>query len=109
MEKLMWQTWAGKAKSVGSILCVGGALVSSVYKGKEFYLGHHNHHKNQTAPHKTHILYGTIFLICSCFSYTAWFIAQVSSTLYIIYILQRDYINFNLELLYVFNLKGEVA
>ncbi|KAK7372873.1 hypothetical protein VNO80_06263 [Phaseolus coccineus] len=77
MEKLKWKTWVGKAKSVGSIMCVGGALVTSVYKGKEFYLDHHNHHTHQTAPHKTHMLYGTIFLICSCFSYTAWFIAQV--------------------------------
>ncbi|KAL9315912.1 hypothetical protein ACSQ67_016913 [Phaseolus vulgaris] len=77
MEKLKWQTWVGKAKSVGSIMCVGGALVSSVYKGREFYLDHHNHHTHQTAPHKTHMLHGTIFLICSCFSYTTWFIAQV--------------------------------
>jgi len=81
MEKLKWQTWVGKAKSVGSIMCVGGALVSSVYKGREFYLDHHNHHTHQTAPHKTHMLHGTIFLICSCFSYTTWFIAQVSSIL----------------------------
>ncbi|TKY56413.1 WAT1-related protein [Spatholobus suberectus] len=78
MEKLGLQTWAGKAKSIGAILCVGGALVTSLYKGKEFYLGHHSHHA-QTAvvAHKTHMLRGTFFLVGSCFSYTAWFIVQV--------------------------------
>ncbi|XP_022637386.1 WAT1-related protein At5g64700-like isoform X2 [Vigna radiata var. radiata] len=81
MEKLKWETWVGKAKSVGSILCVGGASLSSVYKGKEFFLGHHIHPTHQTAPHKTHILHGTIFLVCSCFSYTAWFIAQYWGTM----------------------------
>jgi len=81
MEKVKWETWVGKAKCVGSIVCVGGALVTSVYKGKEFFVGHHIHHTHQTAPHKTHMLYGSIFLICSCFSCTAWFIAQVSSFL----------------------------
>lgn len=81
MEKLGLQTWAGKAKCVGAILCVGGALATSLYKGKEFYIGHHSHHTQaQTAlvTHKTHILRGTFFLVCSCFSYTAWFIVQVS-------------------------------
>ncbi|QCE00839.1 WAT1-related protein [Vigna unguiculata] len=77
MEKVKWETWVGKAKCVGSIVCVGGALVTSVYKGKEFFVGHHIHRTHQSAPHKTHMLYGSIFLICSCFSCTAWFIAQV--------------------------------
>ena len=86
MEKLKWQTLVGKAKSVGSILCVGRALVTSVYKGKEIYPSHHNHHTHQTAPHKTHMLYGTIFFICSCFSHTTWFIVEVSFILYFIYI-----------------------
>ncbi|XP_047165029.1 WAT1-related protein At5g64700-like isoform X2 [Vigna umbellata] len=81
MEKLKWQTWVGKAKSVGSILCVGGASLGSLYKGKEFFLGHHLHRTHQTAPHKTHMLHGTIFLVCSCFSYTAWFIAQYWGTM----------------------------
>ncbi|RDY03513.1 WAT1-related protein, partial [Mucuna pruriens] len=79
MEKLRLQTWAGKAKCVGTILCVGGALATSLYKGKEFYLGHHIHHAQTTVivAHKTLMLRGTFFLICSCLSYTAWFIAQV--------------------------------
>jgi len=85
MEKLRLQTWAGKAKCVGAILCVGGALVNSLYKGKEFYLGHHSHHaQTATAAHKTNMLRGTLFLICSCFSLTAWFIAQVCISFFIV-------------------------
>ncbi|XP_061339134.1 WAT1-related protein At1g09380-like [Gastrolobium bilobum] len=78
MEKLGLGTWAGKAKCVGAILCVGGALATSLYKGKEFYLGHHSHHTQaNVVAHKTHMLRGTFFLVGSCFSYTAWFIVQV--------------------------------
>ncbi|XP_020205504.1 WAT1-related protein At5g64700 isoform X2 [Cajanus cajan] len=76
MENLVLQTRAGKAKCVGAILCVGGALVTGLYKGKQFSIDHHSHHL-QIAAHRTHMLRGSFFLIGSCFSYTAWFIAQV--------------------------------
>lgn len=87
MEKLKLETWAGIAKSVGAILCVGGALITSLYKGKEFYIGHHNHHhhaNNAVVAHKTHMLRGTFFLLGSCFSYTAWFIAQVCFPFFVV-------------------------
>ncbi|KAK7275933.1 hypothetical protein RIF29_17060 [Crotalaria pallida] len=77
MEKLGLQTWGGKAKSMGAILCVGGALATSLYTGKEFFIGHHSHHTHAIVAHKTHMLRGTFYLVGSCFSYTAWFIVQV--------------------------------
>ncbi|CAL0315595.1 unnamed protein product [Lupinus luteus] len=78
MEKLSLQTWGGKAKSIGAILCVGGAIATSIYKGKEFYIGHIGHHTQViVVEHKTHKLRGTLFLVGSCFSYTTWFILQV--------------------------------
>lgn len=50
--------------------------VASLYKGKEFYIGqHHSHHF--VAAHKAHMLRGTLFLVGSMCSYTAWFIIQV--------------------------------
>ncbi|WJX63480.1 hypothetical protein P8452_48358 [Trifolium repens] len=80
MESLRIGTWSGKAKCIGALLCVGGALVTRLYKGKEFYISHHHaHHAAQTsvvAAHKIHMLRGTFFLIAACFSYTAWFILQ---------------------------------
>ncbi|XP_028806612.1 WAT1-related protein At5g64700-like [Neltuma alba] len=80
MEKLGLKTWAGKAKAIGTIICVGGALTTSLYTGKEFYIGHHSHHSPHTASAKapkTHMLRGTFFLVASCCSYTGWFIVQV--------------------------------
>ncbi|WJX58138.1 hypothetical protein P8452_43623 [Trifolium repens] len=80
MESLRIGAWSGKAKCIGALLCVGGALVTGLYKGKEFYISHHHaHHAAQTsivAAHKIHMLRGTFFLIAACFSYTAWFILQ---------------------------------
>jgi hypothetical protein len=74
MESLRIGTWGGKAKCIGALLCVGGALVTGLYKGKEFYISHHHaHHAAQTsvvAAHKIHMLRGTSFFIASCFSYT---------------------------------------
>ncbi|TKY56412.1 WAT1-related protein [Spatholobus suberectus] len=77
MERLGLHTWAGRAKCGGAMLCVGGALCTSLYKGKEFYLGHSHHGQTAAATHETQMLWGTLFLICSCLSYTAWFIVQV--------------------------------
>ncbi|KAI4338063.1 hypothetical protein L6164_016417 [Bauhinia variegata] len=77
MEKLGLQTWAGKAKIMGAILCVGGALTISLYKGKAFYIGHHSDQAHISAKaSNTNMLRGTLFLIASCLSYTAWYIVQ---------------------------------
>jgi hypothetical protein len=82
MENLRIGTWGGRAKCIGAIMCVGGALATRLYKGKEFYIGHHHrsHHFAEIsaiAAHKTHMLRGTFFLVGACCSYTAWFILQV--------------------------------
>lgn len=84
MENLKIGTWGGRAKCIGAIMCVGGALATSLYKGKEFYIGHHHHHHSHhsaeisaVAAHKTHMFRGTFFLVGACCSYTAWFILQV--------------------------------
>ncbi|XP_019460775.1 PREDICTED: WAT1-related protein At5g64700-like [Lupinus angustifolius] len=77
MEKLGLQTWSGKAKAVGAILCVGGAIATSLYKGKDIYIFHGYHTHTNVVAHKTYMLGGTFFLVGSCLSYTAWFIIQV--------------------------------
>ncbi|KAK7353467.1 hypothetical protein VNO80_18914 [Phaseolus coccineus] len=79
MERLGFGRWASKVKTVGATLCVGGALTTSLYKGKEFYIGLSRHHIHTATldSSKTHMLRGTLFLLASCFSYTAWFIVQV--------------------------------
>ncbi|XP_058732864.1 WAT1-related protein At5g64700-like [Vicia villosa] len=79
MEDLNIRTWSGITKCLGAILCVGGALSISLYKGKEFYIGHHSRHAemNIVGAHKSHMLRGTLFLIASCCCSTSWFIMQV--------------------------------
>ncbi|XP_061364036.1 WAT1-related protein At5g07050-like [Gastrolobium bilobum] len=78
MERLCLQRWSSKVKTVGAILCVGGALTTSIYKGKEFHVVQSNHHTHSTIEaSKTNMLRGTLFLVGSCLSYTAWFIVQV--------------------------------
>ncbi|KAE9596014.1 putative EamA domain-containing protein [Lupinus albus] len=65
MEKLGLQTWGGKVKSIGAILCVGGAIATSIYKGHEFYIGHKGHHTPVivVVAHTTNKLRGTLFLV----------------------------------------------
>lgn len=78
MERLRFQTWTSKVKTMGAVLCVGGALTTSLYKGKEFYIGQSSHQTHSTVEaSKTNMLRGTLFLLGSCLSYTAWFIVQV--------------------------------
>lgn len=79
MEDLNIRTWGGITKCLGAILCVGGALSISLYKGKKFYIGNHSHHDETiiVGAHKSHMLRGTFFLIASCCCSTAWFIMQV--------------------------------
>ncbi|KAI4307007.1 hypothetical protein L6164_030242 [Bauhinia variegata] len=78
MEKLGLETWAGKAKTVGAILCVGGALTCSIYKGAAFHIVHHSVSTRITVDSsKTNMLRGTLFLVASCLSYTLWYIVQV--------------------------------
>ncbi|TKY56414.1 WAT1-related protein [Spatholobus suberectus] len=77
VEQPMLQIWAGRAKFVGVILCVGGALVASLYKGKEFYISHHSHDsQTDVVVQKTNMLRGTILLLSCCFSAAEWFVLQ---------------------------------
>ncbi|KAF0907474.1 hypothetical protein E2562_017405 [Oryza meyeriana var. granulata] len=86
LEKLRLNTRPGMMKVIGTIICVGGTMVISLYKGKLLHLwpahlltpaqlraiggesaGSPNHHN---------ILIGTLFLCGSCLSYAFWFIIQ---------------------------------
>ncbi|XP_022722647.1 WAT1-related protein At5g64700-like isoform X2 [Durio zibethinus] len=79
MEKLGLGSRAGKIKTVGAILCVGGALTTSLYKGKAFYLSHdhHIHTPAATDVSETHWTRGTFMLVGSCLCYATWYILQV--------------------------------
>ncbi|GMN44272.1 hypothetical protein TIFTF001_013472 [Ficus carica] len=79
MEKLKQNTRAGQVKTLGALLCVAGALTSSLYKGKEFHIGHHHVNSHIAVKVETpdsHWARGTFLLVGSCLSYSSWFIVQ---------------------------------
>ncbi|XP_060185614.1 WAT1-related protein At1g68170-like [Lycium barbarum] len=83
MERLDIHRVAGKAKLVGTVLGIGGALVLSLYKGMKINLWSINihclHSDNATATTaaQTHSnLLGSILAFLSCASYAAWLVFQ---------------------------------
>lgn len=82
MEKVRLKRRAGKVKIMGAILCVGGALITCLYKGKGFHIIGHHHHQHDlvtlnTYNNVSHWGRGTLLLLGSCFSYATWFVVQV--------------------------------
>ncbi|KAG9133946.1 hypothetical protein Leryth_004659 [Lithospermum erythrorhizon] len=83
IENLEVHKKSGKIKVCGALLCLGGALTITLYKGIVVNPKQHYHqHKNAievVSQIKTNWTRGTIFLVCSCLSYGLWFIIQVKS------------------------------
>ncbi|KAL2921610.1 hypothetical protein RDABS01_013101 [Bienertia sinuspersici] len=82
IEKISLRTLKGKVKVAGTLLCLGGALIISLYKGSVVVHGYHHHHQSHATLtiHKTikqNWGRGTILLVASVISYATWFIAQV--------------------------------
>ncbi|TXG48484.1 hypothetical protein EZV62_024359 [Acer yangbiense] len=84
IEKLKLDTIEGKFKTLGAILCVGGALTTSLYKGKDIiHFGHPKIHHNSSSTIKVNISQrhhwtrGTFMLVGSVMSYASWYMVQV--------------------------------
>nr|CAB3501355.1 unnamed protein product [Digitaria exilis] len=82
MEKLRLRSKEGSSKVTGVLICFGGALLISLYKGKVLLLfraivkaGHKD--SNETAGR--HHLRGTLLLLGNCISYACWYPVQVRS------------------------------
>ncbi|XP_059307917.1 WAT1-related protein At1g68170-like [Lycium ferocissimum] len=83
MERLDIHRVAGKAKLVGTVLGIGGALVLSLYKGMKINLWSINIHclhsanaTATTAAQNHSNLLGSILAFLSCASYAAWLVFQ---------------------------------
>lgn len=66
-------------KTIGAIICVGGALTVSLYKGKKLIHGHlkiHSHHIT-SGPSHPHWTRGTFMLVASVLCYATWYMVQV--------------------------------
>lgn len=89
LERMRLRSTAGKVKVLGTLLCVGGTMIVSLYKGKALHLWPTHllklHHGAKGAEDHHHWLRGTLFLVCSCLSYAFWFITQVILYIHIYY------------------------
>ncbi|GJR41698.1 WAT1-related protein [Tanacetum coccineum] len=82
IEKLELHTTYGRLKTTGALLCLAGALVVTLYKGKLLISPRHHHHQLQPTEivnntTKSNWSRGTLFLIGSILSFSIWFILQV--------------------------------
>jgi hypothetical protein len=89
MEKLNLRTKAGKAKIIGTVTGIGGAMVLTFVKGIEIKIGsfHFNflHNQNGVGSHGPHAtistantILGSICAMASTITYALWLIIHVS-------------------------------
>ncbi|GAV84456.1 EamA domain-containing protein [Cephalotus follicularis] len=83
LEKLKLKTRASKAKVLGTIFGIGGAMLLTFYKGLEINMwSTHVDLLNFVKPHKGHVAVhsnrglGAIFSVGSCIAYALWLILQ---------------------------------
>ncbi|XP_027353106.1 WAT1-related protein At1g09380 [Abrus precatorius] len=82
-ENLKIKKMDGQAKVIGTILCVGGALLLSFYHGKTIGLGNSSIHwryaekmEGTSSSTNTNLLLGPLALIGSTLIWAGWFIIQ---------------------------------
>ncbi|XP_050209813.1 WAT1-related protein At1g68170-like [Mercurialis annua] len=84
LEKVGIRSLAGKAKVMGTLLGIGGAMLLTFYKGSEIniwktninLLNHYQSHKLHLAtPNHNHAL-GALLAVANSFSYAFWLIIQ---------------------------------
>ncbi|GAV84353.1 EamA domain-containing protein [Cephalotus follicularis] len=89
MEKLALRTLSGKAKVLGTLTGIGGAMLLTFYKGVQIniwsthvdLLKHDHPHGGHVATHTGNPGLGTIFLVASCSSFALWLIVQTKMSL----------------------------
>lgn len=107
MEKLNLRTKAGKAKIVGTIIGIGGAMILTFIKGVEIKMGsfHLNllHHQNDVGSHSHattistgNTILGSLYAMVSAISYALWLIIQVFCFFYQCQ-LMNNILNFNIN------------
>lgn len=85
LEKLGWRTEAGKAKVLGTLVGLGGAMILTFYKGPHINLSTNVDllRKSQTSGHVAPIhksgqmVWGALLSLGSCICYALWLILQV--------------------------------
>ncbi|GER47164.1 nodulin MtN21 /EamA-like transporter family protein [Striga asiatica] len=94
LERLGWNSSAGKAKVVGTIMGIGGAMLLTFYKGPELNLWdtninllettttHHRQTGGQTPsqPGGHNLALGAVLALASCVCYSLWLIVQAKAS-----------------------------
>lgn len=90
-ESLGIKTRPGQAKVIGTIICVGGALILSFYHGNIINIGESSIHwtyaenmekNSSTSSGHGNVILGPFLLILSSLSWSIWFIIQVSTQIH---------------------------
>jgi drug/metabolite transporter (DMT)-like permease len=80
LEVLGWKTQSGKAKIIGTLISIGGAMLFAFYKGPKIILWRTNvnllHHATNR-PEGGHFILGIVLGLVSCVSNSLWLIVQV--------------------------------
>ncbi|KAK3032198.1 hypothetical protein RJ639_035910 [Escallonia herrerae] len=83
VESLAIRTLAGKAKVLGTVLGIAGAMVLTFYKGLEIniwpfhvHLLHHDQARAASEHTSGDHVWGSLLAVISCVSYAAWLIIQ---------------------------------
>ncbi|XP_048437783.1 WAT1-related protein At1g25270-like isoform X2 [Pyrus x bretschneideri] len=89
MEKLALGTRTGRAKIVGTLVCVGGTMIFTFYKGHEIViwstdvnlLRKYSHQNSHVLHRNTRTqLLGSVLALCSSISFALWLIFQKKMT-----------------------------
>ncbi|KAK2979429.1 hypothetical protein RJ640_000145, partial [Escallonia rubra] len=83
VESLAIRTLTGKAKVLGTVLGIAGAMVLTFYKGLEIniwpfhvHLLHHDQARAASEHNSGDHVWGSLLAVISCVSYAAWLIIQ---------------------------------
>ncbi|VFQ81803.1 unnamed protein product [Cuscuta campestris] len=83
LERLGWKTASGKAKVLGTVFGIGGAMLLTFYKGPELNLWKTNIHLLHSSPHNSNVqskpLLGTLLALIGCVCYSCWLILQAKA------------------------------
>ncbi|KAL8540651.1 hypothetical protein ACS0TY_002044 [Phlomoides rotata] len=92
LERLEWNSLAGKAKVFGTLLGIAGAMLLTFYKGPQMTpwktninllqttLSQHHHHLNKgQTPNSHNLVLGALLGIASCACYSLWLIIQAKA------------------------------
>ncbi|KAJ6946322.1 hypothetical protein NC651_001155 [Populus alba x Populus x berolinensis] len=83
MERMELASTKGKAKAIGTLMGIGGAMLLTFYKGVEISNGsakvnllHHRQYSHAASSHGHGRLLGFFMALLNCLSYSSWLIVQ---------------------------------